>query len=63
VTGKIPGIPPTNTTLMLMPLGIPARSLNFVANRIVVPSGITFFRQSDAIFDQIMFTGMTLGPI
>jgi len=33
-----------------------ARSLNFVANRMVVPSGITFFSQSDAIFDQITFT-------
>jgi len=52
-----------HTYCMLMPLGIPARSLNFVANRVVVPSGITFFRQSYTIFDQITFTGVTLGPI
>jgi len=48
---------------MLMPLGIPTGSVNCVANRMAVPSGITLFRQNDAIFDQIKFTGMTLGPI
>jgi len=48
---------------MMLPLGIPTGSVNCVANRMAVPSCITFFRQSDAIFDQIKFTGMTLGPI